>query len=71
MIKREKDRERIGLLIADLRRKRSMTQTNLAELTGLQRSHIVRIEQGKYGVTIDVLSQIAEALGCQIELVEF
>jgi DNA-binding XRE family transcriptional regulator len=26
-----------------------MTQTELAERTGLQRSHIVRLEQGRYG----------------------
>lgn len=46
-----------------------MTQAELAERTGLQRSHIVRLEQGRYGATIDVLSVIADALCCQIDFI--
>jgi transcriptional regulator with XRE-family HTH domain len=46
-----------------------MTQTELAERTGLQRSHIVRLEQGRYGATIDVLSSIAEVLGKRVDFV--
>ena len=60
----------LGLNICYYRKARSMTQTELAERTGLQRSHIVRLEQGKYGATIDVLSAIADALGYQIDFIE-
>lgn len=80
MIKNEQERQRMGERIATLRkaaewtdangiRRRGMTQTELAELTGLQRSHIVRLEQGRYGATIDVLAAIAEALGTRIDFV--
>ena len=74
MIKNEQERQRIGQRISDIRkeiewtdatgiRRTGMTQTELAERTGLQRSHIVRLEQGRYGATIDVLSSIADVLG--------
>lgn len=80
MIKNEQERQRMGERIATLRksidwtdsqgiRRHGMTQTDLAELTGLQRSHIVRLEQGRYGATIDVLSVIAEALNCKINFI--
>lgn len=76
----EAERLRIGERIAALRKsidwtdanginRHGMTQTELAERTGLQRSHIVRIEKGAYGVTIDVLSIIAEALNCKIDFI--
>ena len=70
MIKNEAERQRIGERIAAIRKSLGITQQTLADETGLQRPHIVRIEQGKYGVTIDVLSAIAEALGCQVEIVK-
>ena len=80
MIKNEQERQRIGQRIADIRkeiewtdaagiRRTGMTQTELAERTGLQRSHIERLEQGRYGATIDVLSSIAEVLGKRVDFV--
>jgi len=80
MIKNEQERVRIGQRIADIRkeiewtdaagiRRTGMTQTELAERTGLQRSHIVRLEQGRYGATIDVLSSIADVLGKRVDFV--
>ena len=81
MIKNEQERQRIGQRISDIRkeiewtdatgiRRTGMTQTELAERTGLQRSHIVRLEQGRYGATIDVLSSIADVLGSKIDFVK-
>lgn len=81
MIKNEQERQRIGQRIADIRKeiewtdatgihRTGMTQTELAERTGLQRSHIVRLEQGRYGATIDVLSSIADVLGSKIDFVK-
>ena len=80
MIKNEQERQRIGQRIAAIRkeiewtdatgiRRTGMTQTELAERTGLQRSHIVRLEQGRYGATIDVLSSIADVLGKRVDFV--
>lgn len=60
----------MGERIAALRKAKGMTQAELAEITGLQRTHILRIEQGRYGVTVDVLTAIGDALDAELELVE-
>lgn len=81
MIKNEQERVRIGQRIADLRktivwkdgagkRHTGITQAELAARSGLQRSHIARLEKGTYGATIDVLSAIAGALGVTVDFVE-
>jgi len=81
MIKNEQERVRIGQRIADLRKtikwkdgagkwRTGWTQAELAERSGLQRSHIARLEKGAYGATIDVLSAIAGALGVTVDFVE-
>ena len=80
MIKNEQERMRIGQRIAELRkqvewtdtlgiRRKGMTQAELAERAGLQRSHIVRLEAGRYGATVDVLSAIADVLGMKVDFV--
>lgn len=69
----EKDyeaRKRIGERIRQLRAERGMSQTELAERTGLVQCHIVRIEQGRYSVGFDTLQAIAKALGCTVDMVE-
>ena len=65
----EQARRRIGQRIAELRRERGMTQDMLAELTGIRRPHISRIEMGKYSVGLDTLEAIAKALGCRVDFV--
>lgn len=63
------ERERIGHRIAELRREKKMTQEMLAELTGIRRPHISRIEQGRYSVGFDTLQAIASALGCTVDFI--
>ena len=70
MIRNEQERQRMGERIATLRKLKGYTQAELADMTGLQRSHIVRLEHGRYGATIDVLSAIATALGYEIDFTE-
>lgn len=67
---RDNERMRIGQRIAELRKSHGITQEELSVMSGLQRTHISRIEAGKYAVTIDTLSAIAEQLGCQVDLIE-
>jgi len=64
------ERERIGLRIKEIRTKKEISTYKLAELTGLKRQNISRIESGRYSTGIDILSKIADALGCRIDLVE-
>ena len=63
-------RDRIGLRILKLRKMREWSQDELARRAGLQRTHISRIEQGKYAVTLETIQAIAEALGMTVDLVD-
>ena len=59
-------RERIGNRIAALRKKAGLTQEQLADRAGLQRTHDGRIEAGRYAVTLEVVQAIAQALGMTV-----
>jgi len=63
-------RIKIGQRIAELRKLRGMTQRDLAEATGFNRSNIGRIEQGRYSAGIEILNKIATALDAEIEINE-
>ena len=58
-----KERERIGSRLAILRKKRNMTQEELANLCGVNRVNIAKIEKG-----IDILSKVTSALGFVIDI---
>ena len=67
---KKEQRERLGLRIRSLREAAGMNQVQLAELAGMQPSHISRIEAGKYAVTFETVQAIAEALGMTVDLVD-
>jgi DNA-binding Xre family transcriptional regulator len=64
------DRQRIGKRIKELREEQHMDAKHLSLITGIDASNISRIEQGKYSVGLDVLTKIANALGCKVDLVK-
>ena len=55
--------ERFGLNVVFYRKRRKMTQLQLAELVGIDRSHISAIELGNVGVSFDVIFKLCEVLG--------
>lgn len=61
---------RIGQRIAVLRTMAKLTQEQLAERAGLQRTHVGRIERGEYQVTGWVLEAIAQALGMTLDIID-
>lgn len=67
--KKEATRIRIGQRIAALRKERGLTQTSLADMAGIQRTHLLRIEAGKYAVTLEVVQAIAEAMGMTVDII--
>ena len=67
---RQKTRDRIGLRIASLRKMKEWSQEELARRAGLQRTHISRIEAGKYAVTLETIQAIAEALGMTVDIID-
>ena len=67
---KQQTRDRIGLRIMSLRKLAGLTQEQLSERAGLQRSHIAKIERGKYAVTFETVQAIAEALGMTCDVVD-
>jgi transcriptional regulator with XRE-family HTH domain len=68
--KKQQIRERIGKRIAALRKLAGMTQEDLALRAGIQRTHLGRIENGKYAVTLETLQAIAEALYMTVDIID-
>lgn len=67
---KQQTRDRIGLRIYQLRMLKEWSQDELARRSGLQRSHISRIEAGKYAVTLETIQAIAEAFGMTVDIIE-
>lgn len=67
---KQQTRERIGQRIAALRSVAGMTQAQLADRAGMQRSHISRIEAGSLAVTMESIEAIAQALGMTVDLID-
>ena len=54
--------EQFGLNIVYYRKRKHLTQLQLAELVDVDRSHISAIELGNVGVSFDVLFKMCEVL---------
>ena len=67
---KQQTRDRIGLRIMALRKLAGLTQEQLSERAGLQRSHVAKIERGKYAVTFETIQAIAEALGMTVDIID-
>lgn len=63
------ERLRIGQRIKELRQEKGLSQRQLADMCGLQQSHIARIEAGRYSVGLDTLALIGSAIGKKIDYV--
>ena len=59
----------IGKRIAEERAKLGLSQTDLANLSGINRATIAKIELGRWSVGIDILGKIAEAMGLRVDLI--
>lgn len=55
-----------GDKVADYRHKRDLTQEELAEKVGVDRSYMGFIERGERNPTLDKIDKIARALGISI-----
>lgn len=54
--------EKFGLNVVYYRKRKKITQLQLAELVDCDRSHISAIELGKVGVSFDVIFKLCEVL---------
>lgn len=64
------ERVRIGTTIKELRKARNIEAKKLAQAANIDAANLSRIEQGRYSVGLDVLSNIARALGAKIDFIE-
>ena len=60
-------KERFGIKIQQLRKLRGMSQEQLAALSGLDRSYISGIEQGKRNASLEVIAKLAKVLEINIK----
>lgn len=58
----------IAYQILKLRKKKKISQAELAKKIGTKQSNIARIEAGQQNFSIDTLEKIAEALNCQLKV---
>lgn len=63
-------RESIGNTIQEMREKRELSVRQLAEIAGISYSNLSNIENGRYNVSIDILSRVCAALGCKLTIIE-
>ncbi len=54
--------EAFGLNVVYFRKRKKLTQLQLAELVDIDRSHISAIELGRVGVSFDVIFKLCEVL---------
>ena len=69
-VKRKEIRQRIGMRVAVLRKFAGLSQEQLSEKAGLQRTHVSRIEKGRYSLNIETLQAIAEALDLTVDIID-
>ncbi len=62
-------REKIGKDIRSLREEKGFSQDELADIMGIHRSTISKIETGKFAITIDYLVKFAWYLGFELSLI--
>lgn len=63
-------RQRIGSELRALRISKGLSARELAQQIGITHSHVVRIENGKYAISIDTLNKFCQALGVAIQLTD-
>jgi len=54
-----------GMAVRALRSQKALAQETLANMAGIDRSHMGKIERGKHMPTLAIILRIADALGCE------
>jgi len=59
-------RRRFGQRVSELRRLRGLSQEALADLCGLARSYMSRIERGRANPSLDAVERLADGLNVEV-----
>ncbi|HJC64973.1 MAG TPA: helix-turn-helix transcriptional regulator [Candidatus Blautia merdavium] len=65
---RKKVRRETALLYIQARKKRNLTQEELAKRLEVKRPNVARFESGDYNPTLDMLVKIAQCMGLKLEI---
>ena len=63
-------REKIGLRIKEIRIKKNITQEQLSDMSGMNRTTISKIEAGKFNASIDLINKLTNCLGAELDINE-
>lgn len=58
---------RLGRRLSELREKRGLSQTQLADMADIGRAHLSQIENGAVAARVDTLYAVAKVLGLKME----
>ncbi len=61
-------RMKMATQLAEKRKARRMTQTDVSAITGIKRSNISRLETGCYNPTLDSIVRIADSIGLKVNI---
>ena len=59
----------IAYQILQLRKKKKLSQAQLAKKIGMKQSNIARMESGQQNFSVEILEKIADAFGCNLKIV--
>lgn len=60
--------EATGKMYAQARKEKGLTQQEVADVSGVKRPNIARLEGGKHSPTVDMLARVADSMGMRLEL---
>ncbi len=63
------NREQIGQKIKQQRKDRQLTQSQLSELTRINKTTISEIENGRFTGSFDIFERLLDAVGLQFDIV--
>ena len=61
-------KKKVGLILKEARKRKALTQKELAERIGVTKTIITNYEAGRQNLTIDTLQKVADALGAELKI---
>lgn len=68
LLQEERELLTIAIQIAEARKKRKITQVQLAKKADMPQSQIARIESGNHNITIGTLNKVVAALDLRVKI---
>ena len=63
-------RQEVGAKIKEIRERRGMTTSDVANIVGIDRATVSKLETANWSPTLDQVLRIAAAVGVRLEIIE-